>query len=111
MAWFDEMIQLFRRPIGEIGFAFLVREKMHNELVISSDELRQILGAEWQTVVENLRKAGIMTVEMVGKNYKLSVVAPGDKKRARCRAIGRKNRSFSKFEKSILKENSDEKND
>jgi hypothetical protein len=111
MAWFDEIAHLFRRPMAEIGFVFFVREKMRNDLQLTADELRQILGPGWFSTVDNLRRSGIISLKLTDKVYKLSVVAPGDKKRARCRAIGRMNRSFSRLEKNILKDNTNEKND
>ena len=63
MSWFDEIPQLLRRPIGEIGFVFYVREKMANDMRCDSEELRQTLGPNWNSIIENLRKNGILHVK------------------------------------------------
>lgn len=105
MRWFDEFPQLFRRPISEIGFAFYVREKMKNDLRCDRDELRQTLGPEWAETVENLRKNGIMSIEKTDGIYRFTVSAPGDRKRDRCRKIGRRKRAIALFEDGLIESN------
>lgn len=96
MAWFDEIPHLFRRPIAEIGFAFYVREKMKNDLTADAEDLRLTIGQDWERVLDGLRRDGIMKVSHDGRRYRLMVTAPGDKKRARCRDIGRRKRLVKK---------------
>jgi hypothetical protein len=103
MSWFDEFPQLFRRPMSEIGFAFYVREKMKNNLCCDKDELRQTLGPEWPGVVENLRRSGILIVTENGGTFSFSIMAPGDKKRERCKNLVHMKRTVVKFETGILK--------
>ena len=105
MRWFDEIPSLFRRPIGEIGFAFYVREKMKNDMRCDAEELRLTIGQEWMDTIENMRRNGILHVEKTDNSYRLYVVAPGDKKRIRCKKIGRRNRAVKRFETALTTSN------
>lgn len=113
MSWYDEIPHLCRRSMSEIGFAFYVREKMKNKLIATDDDLRLTLGPDWNKIIGHLVADGIMKKHPCGRRWILSVVAPGDRKRERCRQIGRKNRTFARFEEVVIsiKENtSNEKN-
>jgi hypothetical protein len=103
MSWFDEIPQLFRLTIGEIGFIFYIREKMKNDLVADSEELRLTLGPQWETIISNLKNHGVLDAHSDGSRWHFSVRAPGDKKRERCKKLGRKKRVMMTFETGISK--------
>lgn len=89
--WFDE-VRLSRHPIAEIGIAFYIREILRNDCVVNKWDLRDTFGMDFETRLESLRKAGMLVVEELGSQVKLTIVAPGDKKRERTRLIKQRNR-------------------
>ena len=101
MHWYDEIPQLFRLTLSEIGFAFYVREKMKNDLIADREELLVTLGPDWEVTIDNMKKRGVLTVSQDGRFMRFSVQAPGDKKRERCKKIGRRKRALHKFEHDI----------
>lgn len=98
--WFEE-VRLGSRPLEEIGAAFYIREMLGNDCLVNKWDLRAVFGAGCADMLERLRNAGILVVEVVGSQLRLSIVAPGDKKRKRCKKLVRTNRAIAKFEKGI----------
>lgn len=94
--WFDEIQQLFKHPIDEVGAVFFVREKMNNDWTADGEQLRLVFGQDWERIVESLRSDGILNVVRDGVLFRLSVTAPGDRKRRRTALINRKRRRQSK---------------
>ena len=100
--WFEE-VRLGSRPLEEIGAAFYVREILGNNCLVNKWDLRAVFGAGCADMLERLRRDGILVVESVGSQLRLSIVAPGDKKRRRCKELVQINRAVSKFEKGITR--------
>ncbi|MBR4615037.1 MAG: hypothetical protein IKO55_05470 [Kiritimatiellae bacterium] len=99
--WFDE-VRLSSHPIEEIGAAFYVREILKNDCLINKWDLRDVFGPRYESILENLRRSDMLKMETVGSLLSLSIVAPGDRKRERCRRIGQSNRAIIKFEESVI---------
>lgn len=91
--WFDE-VRLASHPIAEIGAAFYIREMLGNDCRVNKWDLREVFGEGCETYLENLRRAGMLQVEECGQQLSLRIVAPGDRKRERCRMIARKKRNL-----------------
>ena len=98
MKWFDE-VRLCSRPLAEIGLAFFVREICKNECHVNKWDLRDTFGVECETLMQNLVSARILEIEDIGNRLSLTIRAPGDKKRERCRHLGRKRREEIKTRK------------
>lgn len=100
--WFEE-VRLGSRPLEEIGAAFYIREILGNDCLVNKWDLRAVFGTGCADMLERLQKAGILVVEAVGSQLRLSIVAPGDKKRRRCKKLVQINRAVAKFEKRITR--------
>ena len=100
--WFEE-VRLGSRPLEEIGAAFYIREMLGNDCLVNKWDLRAVFGNGYTDMLERLRSAGILDMEAVGCQLRLSIVAPGDKKRQRCRELVKINRAVAKFEKRITR--------
>ena len=100
--WFEE-VRLGSRPLEEIGAAFYIREVLGNDCLVNKWDLRTVFGSGCADMLERLRSAGILVVESVGSQLRLSIVAPGDKKRRRCKKLVQINRAVAKFEKRITR--------
>ena len=100
--WFEE-VRLGSRPLEEIGAAFYIREMLGNDCLVNKWDLRAVFGNGYADMLERLRSAGILDMEAVGCQLRLSIVAPGDKKRQRCRKLVQTNRAVAKFEKRIMR--------
>ena len=100
--WFEE-VRLGSRPLEEIGAAFYIREMLGNDCLVNKWDLRAVFGAGYAEMFERLRSAGILMVESVGSQLRLSIVAPGDKKRRRCQKLVQINSAVAKFEKRITR--------
>ena len=98
MKWFDE-VRLCSRPLAEIGLAFFVREICKNECHVNKWDLRDTFGPQCETLMQNLVCARILEIEDIGNRLLLTIRAPGDKKRERCRKLGRKRREGNKARK------------
>ena len=99
--WYEET-RITRHPLAEIGLAFYVREVFRNNCLVNRWDLKETFGPQCMAYIANLERAGILVVEPVGDMVSLKVVASGDKKRARCRKIGKENRAITRFEKQIV---------
>ena len=100
--WFEE-VRLSSRPLAEIGAAFYIREMLGNRCLVNKWDLKAVFGDGYADLLESLRRAGMLEVEAVGSKLRLSIVAPGDKKRRRCRKLVQTNRAVKKFEKRITR--------
>ena len=100
--WFEE-VRLSSRPIEEIGAAFYIREMLGNSCELNAYDLKEVFGDGYKAILENLRRSGALRVETIGARLKLTIVAPGDGKRSRCRHIVRTNRALKKFENNVIK--------
>ncbi len=100
--WFEE-VRLSSRPLAEIGAAFYIREMLGNKCLVNKWDLKAVFGDGYAEILERLRAAGMLEVEAVGSQLRLSIVAPGDKKRRRCRKLVQTNRAVEKFEKRITR--------
>lgn len=105
MKWLEE-VRATRRTLTEIGLMVVVREVFANRFSMAPKMADDTLGTGWRAVAERLGRAGMMEVA-VGRTVRLRVVAPGDRKRARCRSIGRKNRAMARFEARVKGKESD----
>lgn len=92
MNWHDEIPRLFRHSLDEIAMAFFVREKMRNDWVATREDLRLTFGQDWERIVKNLCEDGILRCAKESGGLRLTVVAPGDKKREKCRILGKNKR-------------------
>lgn len=92
MNWHDEIPRLFRHPLDELAMAFFVREKMKNDWEATREDLRLTFGQDWERIVRNLCEDGILRREDADGVIRLRVVAPGDKKREKCRILGKNKR-------------------
>lgn len=101
--WFEE-VRLGRHCISDIGAAFYVREMLNNECLVNKWDLRDVFGPDANAILERLQRAGMLKVTVIGSQLKMKIVAPGDRKRKRCRELGRTNRALVKFEKQIVGE-------
>lgn len=99
--WYEET-QIARHPLAEIGLAFYVREVLKNNCLVNRWDLKETFGPQCVEPLANLERAGILVSEPVGDMISLKIVAPGDRKRARCRKIGKENRAITRFEKQIV---------
>lgn len=97
MKWLTE-IRATRRSLAEIGLLVVVREVFGNDFALTPVQADETLGHGWRPLAEALRKAGMMRIESGRSVVRMSVVAPGDKKRESCRKLGRKGRAIRKFE-------------
>lgn len=97
MKWLTE-IRATRRSLAEIGLLTVVREVFGNSLALTSIQADETLGAGWRMLAEALRKAGMLRFSERRGVVAMSVAAPGDRKRERCRKLGRKGRAIRKFE-------------
>ena len=93
--WYDE-VRLSRHSIDEIGAAFYIREILGNQCRINYWDLKDSWGAEADRILENLRRSGMLRISGEKKMMELSIVAPGDAKRSRCKEIQRKKRMSTK---------------
>ena len=100
--WFEE-VRLGSRPLEEIGAAFYVREMLGNNCLVNKWDLKSIFGDKYCEIINRLKSAGMLEVETVGSQMRLSIVAPGDKKRMRCRRLVQTNRAMTKFEREIAR--------
>lgn len=100
-SWYEET-RIARHPLAEIGLAFYVREILRNNCIVNRWDLRATFGPQCMEHITNLKRAGILVLEPVGDMISLKVVAPGDRKRERCRKIGKENRAITRFEKEIV---------
>lgn len=101
--WFEE-VRLGNRSLVEIGAAFYIREMLGNNCLVNKWDLKSIFGEGYAAILENLQQAGMLKVEAVGSQLRLSIVAPGDRKRTRCKQITQINRDVEKFEKRITRD-------
>ena len=100
--WFEE-VRLGNRPLEEIGAAFYIREMLGNNCLVNKWDVKCIFGERCGEILKHLKNAKILEVETVGSQMRLSIVAPGDKKRMRCRKITQTNRLVAKFERGIVR--------
>ena len=100
--WFEE-VRLGNRPLVEIGAAFYIREMLGNNCLVNKWDIKSIFGDGYAAILEDLRRAGMLKVETIGSQLKLSIVAPGDRKRTRCKKLTQINRAVEKFEKRITR--------
>ena len=97
MKWLTE-IRATRRSLAEIGLLVVVREVFGNDFALTVVQADETLGHGWRPLAEALRGAGMLRIEQCRSIIRMSVVAPGDKKRESCRKLGRKCRAIRKFE-------------
>lgn len=95
MKWYEE-IRLTRRPLEQIGIAFLVREVFGNDMRMSVLDADDVLGPGWRSKAEELKKAGALRMEIGDGMVHMTVEAPGDVKRDIMRRYIRKVRRISK---------------
>lgn len=100
--WFEE-VRLGSRTLEEIGAAFYVREMLGNNCLVNKWDLKSIFGDGYCLIINRLKSAGILEVETVGSQMRLTIVAPGDKKRMCCRRLVQMNRAVTKFERGIAR--------
>lgn len=96
MKWLQE-IRATRRSLAEIGLLVVVREVFRNRFEMTMTEADETLGAGWAAHAKALAKAGMLRLEHNGLWLLMSVVAPGDGKRARSRRLGK----IARWEKSV----------
>ena len=97
MKWLTE-IRATRRSLAEIGLLVVVREVFGNDFALTPVQADETLGRGWRPLADGLRRSGMLRVEKGRSVVRMSVVAPGDKKREKCRRLGRKCRAIRKFE-------------
>ena len=100
--WFEE-VRLGNRPLVEIGAAFYIREMLGNNCLVNKWDIKSIFGDGYAAILEDLRRAGMLKVETIGSQLRLSIVAPGDRKRMRSKKLTQINRAVEKFEKRITR--------
>lgn len=89
MKWMEEL-RITRRPLDEIGLATIVRECFGNNLSMTLDDANDTLGIGWDKKAEELRRAGILRYEIADRRVTMKVVAPGDRKRERCKKLNKR---------------------
>ena len=99
--WYEEA-RLCQHPVEEIGAAFYIREILNNNCLINRWDLRDVFGDGFETILENLRKSGLLRIEATGTQVALKIITPGDKKRERCRSLVSKGRAIDRFERGIV---------
>jgi len=87
MKWLAE-IRATRRSLAEIGLLVVVREVFRNNCEMKWNDADDTLGPGWAVHARALAKAGMLNLEHDGLSVRMSVVAPGDKKRERSRKLG-----------------------
>lgn len=100
MKWLEET-RATRRSLAEVGLMTVVREVFGNRLTMTYAEADDTLGPGWKGVVRALERAGQLRSIMGKTSFTLSVVAPGDRKRARLKRTQRLMRDLNKFEQKI----------
>ena len=97
MKWLAE-IRASRRSLAEIGLLVVVRVAFRNKLEMSCADADETLGPGWATIARDLAKAGMLRVLHNGLWVRMSIVAPGDRKRERCKNIMRRKRAIKNLE-------------
>ncbi len=81
MNWSDE-VRLSRFGDGEAGLLAKIRLTFKNRFEGLATDADDVFGPGWSGRAETLRRAGVLRVERADGRIALSVVAPGDRKRA-----------------------------
>ena len=97
MKWLAE-IRATRRSLAEIGLLVVVRITFRNKFEMSCADADETLGPGWYSIAAALVKAGMLKVQHNGLWVRMSVAAPGDWKRERCKNIMRRKRAIKKLE-------------
>jgi hypothetical protein len=87
MKWLAE-IRATRRSLAEIGLLVVVREVFRNRCEMQWHDADETLGPGWAVHAKALAKAGMLNLQHDGLSVRMSVIAPGDKKRERLRKLG-----------------------
>ena len=103
MKWLEET-RATRRSLAEVGLMTVVREVFSNRLKMTYAEADDTFGPGWKGMVQALERAGLLCVQMGKTKIMLSVIAAGDRKRARISRTQTQKRAFSRFEKKIKEE-------
>ena len=108
MKWLEE-IRATRRNLEEIGLLTVVREIFSNRFVSTPQAADETLGIGWYSIARRLAKAGLMELRITGTGLEgrieMSVVAPGDQKRVRCKRLGKLLRTIKHFERDTIAKN------
>lgn len=100
MKWLEET-RATRRSLAEVGLMTIVREVFANRLTMTYAEADDTLGPGWKGVVRALERAGQLRLKMGKSSFTLSIVATGDRKRAKLKRTQQLMRDFHKFERKI----------
>jgi hypothetical protein len=99
--WLSE-VRATRYSLAEIGLLVVVREVFANKLAMTPVQADETLGPGWMACATSLAKRGVLRYRK-GTLVMMSVAAPGDVKRERCRRLSRKSRAVKKFEGGVSK--------
>jgi len=91
MEWFDE-VRLTRMTDAEAGLLCKIRLSFKGEFLGWKTDADDAFGDGWMARATSLRKAGILKVDEGERSIRLTVVAPGDRKRKQVRIATRKYR-------------------
>lgn len=91
MDWSDE-IRLSRFTDDEAGMLAKIRLTFKNMFVGTVRDAEDVFGAGWKTRADALRRYNAIAVSIASGRVIMTVVAPGDRKRANVREAMRRHR-------------------
>lgn len=91
MDWSDE-VRLMRLRDEDAGLLCKIRLTFRGTFSGFKMDADDAFGAGWSARAERLRRAGVLRMEEDGRSVKMTVIAPGDRKREQARKANRKYR-------------------
>ena len=91
MDWSDE-VRLMRLSDEDAGLLCKIRLTFKGTFSGFKTDADDAFGAGWMARAERLRRAGVLKIEDGGRSVKMTVIAPGDRKREQARKANRKYR-------------------
>ena len=91
MDWSDE-VRLMRLRDEDAGLLCKIRLTFRGTFSGFKTDADDAFGAGWSDRAERLRRAGVLKMEEDGRSVKMTVIAPGDRKREQARKANRKYR-------------------
>lgn len=91
MDWSDE-VRLMRLSDEDAGLLCKIRLTFKGTFSGFKTDADDAFGAGWIARAERLRRAGVLKIEDGGRSVKMTVIAPGDRKREQARKANRKYR-------------------